>query len=281
MPRRHRVRRSAVAALVPLLLAAATACGGDSDDSSEPSTPSAASGTSSPSAEASDSASPTAAAGKRVDPDEFVEMFRTSFEQATTAHLTMTMKGTGLSMTAEGDVDYSTEPPAVAMTLNGDQFGKGTDVRLVDGVMYLKTSMLGNKFVKMDLADPANPLGERFGRAFDLRSVLDGFRSGLQSVTLLGQEDMDGERLRHYQVVMDPAAAAAANKADPSASATAGMPETVTYDLWFDGEGFFRRMEADLGPEGGAVTAVLSDWGRNVDIEAPPASQVTGTPGGA
>ena len=279
MPRRHRARRTAVAALVPLVLTAATACGGDSNDADEPSSPSVASGTSSPSAEASASTSPTPVAGKPVDPDTFVEMFRTSFEQATTAHLTMAMKGTGLSMEAEGDVDYSSEPPAVAMTLNGDQFGKGTDVRLVDGVMYLKTPMFGDKFVKMDLSDPANPLGERFGRAFDLRRVLDSFRSGLTSVTLVGEEQVDGESLRHYQVTMDPSAAASA--ADPSASATAGMPESVTYDLWFDDDGFFRRMEADLGPEGGEVTAVLSDWGEDVSIEAPPAREVTGTPGGA
>jgi hypothetical protein len=275
MPRRDRVRRTAVAALVPLVLAAATACGGDSDDSSQPSSPSVASGTSSPSADASESASPTPVAGERVDPDRFVKMFAASFEKATTAHLTMTMKGTGLSMDAEGDVDYSSEPPAVAMTLNGDQFGKGTDVRLVDGVMYLKTPMFGEKFVKMDLSDPANPLGERFGRAFDLRSILDGFRDGLRSVSLLGEEDVDGESLRHYRVTMDP------SEADPSASAAAGMPETVTYDLWFDGDGFFRRMQADLGPEGGTVTASLSDWGEDVSIEAPPAREVTGTPGGA
>jgi hypothetical protein len=278
MPRRYRVRRTAVAALVPLVLAAATACGGDSSDSSKPSSPSVASGTSSPSAEESASMSPTPVAGKPVDPDKFVKMFRTSFEQATTAHLAMAMKGTGLSMEAEGDVDYSSEPPAVAMTLNGDQFGKGTDVRMIDGVMYLKTPMFGDKFVKMDLSDPANPLGERFGRAFDLRSVLGSFRSGLQSVTLLGKEDVDGETLRHYRVTMDPAAVA--SEADPSASATAGMPETVTYDLWFDGDGFFRRMEADLGDDGGTVTAVLSDWGADVSIEAPPASEVTGRPSG-
>ena len=43
MSRRDRVRRTAVAALVPLVLAGTAACGGDSDDASQPTSPSVAS----------------------------------------------------------------------------------------------------------------------------------------------------------------------------------------------------------------------------------------------
>ena len=273
MLRRDRVRRTAAAALVPLALATMTACGGDdSTDSGSPSSPSVASGTASESPSAS-SASPTPTAGESVDPDRFLAMFERALEQEKTAHLTMSMKSTRVSMEAEGDVDYSDEPPAVAMTLNGDQLGDGTEVRMVDGVMYLKTSIFGDKFVRMDLSDPNNPLGERFSGMFDLRSVLDNFRTGLRSVSLVGEEDVEGESMRHYQVTMDPSEAA------PSGSATEDVPETVTYDLWFDGDGLFRRMEADLGPDDGALTVVLSDWGADVTIEPPPSGQVTGPPG--
>ena len=81
---------------------------------------------------------------------------------------------------------------------------------------------------------------------FDLRSVLDNFRSGLRSVTLVGEEDVEGETMRHYQVAMDPSEAA--GEGDPRAPPTEDVPETVTYDLWFDGgRVLFRRMEADLG----------------------------------
>jgi len=129
--RRDRVRRTAAAALVPLALATMTSCGGDdSADSDSPSSPSVASGTSSASPEASPSPSEQPAAGESVDPDRFVAMFEAAFEKATTAHLTMSLKGEGRSMEAEGDVDYSADLPAVAMTLNGDQFGEGTEVRL-------------------------------------------------------------------------------------------------------------------------------------------------------
>jgi hypothetical protein len=278
MPRREQVRRIAVAALVPLVLTAATACGGDDSDSSSPSSPTVASGTSSPS-EASPSASPTPANGTPVDRDRFMKMFTAAFAKATTAHLTMSVTGEQQSMEAEGDVDYSSDPPDVAVTMGGDRFGEGTEVRLVDGVMYLKTPMFGEKFVRLDLSDPDNPLGEKFGELFDLRTVLDGFRDGLRSVTLVGEEEVDGEQLRHYRVETDPSAAM--SQADPSASAPAEMPETVTYDLWFDADGLLRRMQADLGSDDGMMTVVLSDWGEDVTIEPPPAREVRGAPGQA
>jgi hypothetical protein len=208
-----------------------------------------------------------------------MKMFTAAFAKATTAHLTMSVTGERQSMEAEGDVDYSSDPPDVAVTLGGDRFGEGTEVRLVDGVMYLKTPMFGEKFVRLDLSDPDNPLGEKFGDLFDLRTVLDGIRDGLRSVTLVGEEEVDGERLRHYRVEMDPSEAM--SQADPSASAPAEAPENVTYDLWFDADGLLRRMQADLGSDDGTMTVVLSDWGEDVTIEAPPAREVTGAPGQA
>ena len=278
MQRRDRVRRTAAAALVPLALATMSACGGDeSTDSGNPSSPSVASGTSSTTPEESPSPSQPPAAGEAVDPDRFVAMFEAAFEKATTAHLDMSLEGDGRSMEAEGDVDYSSDSPAVSMTLNGDQFGEGTEVRLVDGVMYLKTPMFGAKFVRMDLSDPNNPLGEQFGGMFDLRSVLNEFRSGLRSVTLVGEEDVEGERLRHYRVTMDPSAL---ETEGPGGSGSA-TGEDVTYDLWFDGEGLFRRMQTGAGSEDGSMTVVLSDWGEDVTIEPPPSREVTRTPGGA
>jgi hypothetical protein len=59
------------------------------------------------------------------------------------------------------------------------------------------------------------------------------------------------------------------------------MPENVTYDLWFDADGLLRRMQADLGSDDGTMTVVLSDWGKDVTIQAPPASEVRGAPGQA
>jgi hypothetical protein len=277
MVARDRVRGTAAAALVALVLIAATACGDDGTDSSSPSSPTVASGTSSASAEDSAAPSPTPEAGTPVDPDRFVSMFTAAFEQATTAHLTMSINGEGRSMEAEGDIDYSSDPPNVAMRLNSDQFGDGTEVRVVDGVMYLKTSMLGDKFVRTDLSGPDNPLGEQFAGAFDLRKVLDGFESRVRSVTLVGVEEVDGERLRRYRVTMD----GSADASEPSGSTAAEPPEDLAYDMWFDADGFFRRMEADRGPDDGAMTVMLSEWGEPVSIEAPPSRDVTGRPGGS
>ena len=41
-------------------------------------------------------------------------------------------------MTTEGDVDYTTTPPEMAMTMTIAMLGGGKiEVRLVDGVMYM------------------------------------------------------------------------------------------------------------------------------------------------
>ena len=275
MRRRDVVRRAAAGALVPIVLAGITACGGDSSNSGSPSSPSVASGTSSPSP--GDSSSPAADAGKPVDPDEFLDLFAAALEGASTAHLTMSMKGSTFSMDADGDVDYSSDPPAVAMTMDSDQMGEHMQVRMLDGLVYLQLPMLGRKWVKMDLSDPNNPLGSTFGTAFDLDKVLDGFRSGVRSVRFLGEEDVQGESLRHYRVTLDPSALP--SELDPSEESPDASAEDVAYDLWFDGDGRFRQMEADLGPGTGTMTMRLSDWGGKVRIEAPPSDEVTEMPG--
>ena len=53
------------------------------------------------------------------------------------------------------------------------------------------------------------------------------------------------------------------------------LPETVTYELWLTDEGLFRQMEIDMGAVAGEMRMRFVDWGTDVDIEAPPASEVT------
>ena len=282
MLRRDLVRRTAAGALVTLALAAMTACGGDDSDA-EPSSPSVASGTSTSdgaSGDSSEDASPDTSlapeAGKSVDPDEFLEVFATALEKATTAHTTMSMTGDRFSMEADGDVDYTSDPPDVSMKMESDEMGGQLEARMLDGVMYLQMPLLGEKWVQMDLSDPQNPLGDTFGDAFDLGKVVENFRTGLRSATLVGDEEVDGESLTHYRVTLDPSAVA--DELAPS-EPSADVPETVDYDLWFDDDGLFRRMEADLGPDDGTMTMEFSDWGEDVTIEAPPASDVNEVPG--
>jgi hypothetical protein len=276
----HRVRRTVTAALLPLALV--TACSGDEPSAESSSGPPASSTPS----ETPPASSPTpAVTGEPVRRERFFRLFSDALERATTAHLTLSAGGASPSIGGEGDVDYTSEPPSVAMRLTKDQAGEGIAVRMVDGALFVQLPMLAGRWVRMDLSDPDSPLGPALGEAFDLRSVLDGFRAGLRRVVLVGEEQVDGQAQRHYRVTTDPGAVAerlgspAPSPSAPSASSSGDLPDEVTYDVWFDGAGLLRRLGSDLGPGLGTVDLRLSHWGEDVDVEPPPADDVIGTSG--
>lgn len=265
------VRRGLVAALVPLALSALTACGGD--DTKESSSPSS----STSSSPTEDGQAPSA--GETIAPADFVALFEAGFEDLSTAHQTMTFgSGAAGKMEGAGDVDYSQSPPAMALTLTGGLFGSdGTEMRMLDGIMYVQVpGMSDGKFVKIDLSDPSGPLGS-LGTQFDPREMFKSFEDGVDSVTFVGDEDVDGESLAHYSVVVDSAALLESLGQKPPGGAPA---DKVTYEIWLDGDNRLRKMTADMGPLG-TMEMTVSDFGKDVSIEAPSPDQVTEMPGSA
>lgn len=264
------VRRGLVAALVPLALSSLAACGGD--DTNESSSPS------SPTTSASSTEDGQAAAGESIEPADFVAIFEAGFEKLTTAHQTMTIDSGAGTMEGGGDVDYSESPPAMALTMRGALFGaEGMDMRLVDGIMYVQIpGMSAGKFVKFDLSDPSSPLGS-LGAQLDPREMFKSLQDGIHSVTFVGEEDVDGESLFHYSVVVDNAAMMESLGQKSPSGAT---PARVTYEIWLDGEDRFRQMTAEMGSLG-TMKMTVSDFGKDVSIEAPSPDQVTEMPGGA
>ncbi|MCW2766057.1 MAG: hypothetical protein JWO11_2016, partial [Nocardioides sp.] len=57
------------------------------------------------------------------------------------------------------------------------------------------------------------------------------------------------------------------------------IPKTVTYGMWFDGDGFFRQMNVDFGATTGGLNVTYDHWGDPVSIEAPAPDEVTTMPG--
>jgi hypothetical protein len=283
------VRRAAVAALLPLALTSLAGCGGKDEPASAADEPasSASSGTTVTESTPSDSASPTdeatedggdaPEAGSPVDNSQFMDIFRSAFDNATTTQMTMTSNGSSSALTAEGVADYTTNPLSMALTMKSPQFGEGTaEIRLVDSVFYIKLPMLGKKFIQFDLNDPSNPFGTLLTDQLDPRSMFDGFERGLKSVTFVGSEDVNGESMDHYQVTVDSAALL-----QQSGQTTDGMnlPKKITYGMWFDGSGLFRQMRVDLGSTTGGLEVHYDHWGEPVTIQAPPSSEVTTMPG--
>lgn len=274
----HRRRLAVASAVLPIALLSLAACGSDDDGGSatDTSSASASAETSESPAEGSEGSegSEAPAAGEPVDPADFVAEYKAAFEKSSTAHMTMETAGDA-GFSAEGDIDYSTTPPSMMMSMSGPMAGEALDMRLVDGTFYMSVPNGDGKFYSFDLDDPSNPLGGDFTKQLDPATAFDSFEDAITSVTFVGEEDVDGEQMRHYSLVAD-GQKIAGNMASDAPAGT--LPDELAYEVWLDGDGLFRKMESDLGPAG-QLTMNVDDWGKDVSIEAPPKDQVTTMPG--
>ncbi len=119
----------------------------------------------------------------------------------------------------------------------------------------------------------------------DPRDLLEALRAVSGAVETVGTEVLRGVETTHYRAEIDPAKVVAAG------SGTAGLLDRVTslgqvktapIDVWIDGDGLVRKALLDItatqagsADEGHASMAFeLWDYGEDVRIEPPPASEV-------
>jgi hypothetical protein len=268
MTRLISVRRSLAAlAVTPVLLTGLVACGGDDDGGSSATDPAASSGS-------SDSPAPSDGgleAGDSVEPADFADRMAEGFASITTAHATMS-GDFGSQMHGEGDVDYGGDSPSSAMTVSGMMGAGDTDVRLIDGVMYMNLGQLSKgKFWKIDLNDPNSPFGS-LGSQLDVKSSVELLEKGMTSVEYVGAED----GLDHFTATVDPSVLLEAMGPEASSEAST-LPKSLDYDIWLDEDNRVNKLSFTLGKLG-TLEMTLSDFGKDVTIEAPPADQVTDMP---
>jgi hypothetical protein len=261
------LRRAVAAAVLPLALGSLSACGSDDNAKAEDTS-------SSSSSSGGSGADTTPSEGETVDPADFVDRFQSGFENTTTAHETMTMDmGSSGSMTGEGDIDYSEGSPSMDMTMSSDMAGGDVQVILVDSVFYMKApGMGGEKYLKLDMNDPNSPLGS-LGSQLDPQEALKSFGEGVKTVTYVGEDGGEDQ----YTVTVDTAKMLASMGQDAADAAGAQMPDEISYDVWLDDEDRVTKMTIDLGKMG-TMEMELSDFGKDVSIEAPPSDQVTEMP---
>lgn len=222
------------------------------------------------------------AEGESVAAEDFMGLMKSAYENVDTARVrTVTTTG-GMEMVVEGVADYSSTPPKALMKMTGaDEGGGSMEMRMVDGKMYMSLGKAsGGKFYVLDTGD----LGAGGGEMSQLEDMTDPskafemFAAGIESVTFVGSEDVDGQDTDHYRLTID------LSKVPQMAELSTGAGgdfEPMTMDTWFDGEGrpvvsettmTFMDIETSSRTE-------LSDFGVEVEVEAPPASQVTEYPG--
>lgn len=184
--------------------------------------------------------------GERVPGKKFAAVTQWALDNATTADIDLRTTAQG-GISGSGQLDRTTSP--LSLQMNIEVNGSKGDVRLVDGAMYMATDEMGKgKYLKLDVSNPS-------GSAPDLSeldpsgSLRDGV--GKKKFTYRGVETIDGVSARRFSA-----------------------PDV---DIWFDDRGFLRRVERDLGANG-IVTGTYSNWGKPVEISAPPADRVQEMP---
>ncbi len=257
----------ALAVLAPLVMASLVACGGD-DSTSANSNSSSTATSESADEEAAEEPAEEAAEGEEIDPAEFAQRLTAAAKSTKTAHTVMEIGAGDQTIKAEGDVDYAADPLAMKLVMNIPELGDGIEMLLVDGSMYMKMPGLSDgKYIKTETGDPSNPVGSLTDQ-MDPMAQFEVFEQAVTSVTFVGSEDIGGEDLDHYTMVLD------GTKIPNQSGAT--MPDEVAYDVWIDGEDRPRQLSFDMS--GTAMTMQISDFDKKVSIKAPKANQVMELP---
>lgn len=273
------LRRSACAATLSLALVGLAACGGEDTSASDAAADSSTTapdevgetdGGEDPGAgEATEPAVPTA--GEEIDASEMADVFKKAFGEASTATIAMSIGGAA-KYDATGVVDFTTTPVSMAMTIELAQAPQPIKTIIVDGFIY--QNLFGDKFTKMALDDPNNPAGN-LSDQLDIGAQFETFEKAITAATYVGEED----GLERYSLVLDSTILLQEQGTDLGSLPAGSIPEEFTYDLWFDQDGLFRKMQSNLGGIGGDLTATYDNWGEPVDISAPDASQIMQLPG--
>jgi LppX_LprAFG lipoprotein len=268
------MRRSLAAFALPLLMGGLAACGSD-DDSAEPAASSSSTSASEDSSAESKAPSGTES-GDHVDTADFVDDLQAGLKASTTAKMTMQVDMGGQAITADGQVDYTSKPPEMAMTMHSPAFGdQAVEMRLVDEVLYMNAGQAtNNKFISYDLSDPANlpPGMDQLTNTLDPLAAFDSFEKGVESVVFVGNENVDGEQMDRYEITVNTSKIDQFKKLPTQAQ----LPDSVTYDLWLDDQNRMRKMTMQMAAM--KTEVAFSDWGSSVDIQAPAPGEVVEAP---
>ncbi|HJQ07585.1 MAG TPA: DUF6612 family protein [Nocardioides sp.] len=288
------VRRTSASAVAALLVTGLAACGsGGGNDSplaagststaatSSATSSTTATSTTAASSPAAGSSAPEVSAGSTLSASDMAAIIKSGVSSIGTAHETLTMNtaasGTAVQMHAEADVQMSPLAMSMTMTMGPTQI----DEMLVDGVMYMKAPGMtpSGKWVKLDIAQMGQMMGgsgltDALTNPLGMMDKMTGF---ITKATYVGPDTVSGAAAKHYRMTVDLKAAMAKLFPKLPSSATANVGPTADEDIWVDDQGRAVKTVVNFGS--GSMTTLLSDFGKKVDVQAPPASQVTTAPG--
>jgi len=177
------------------------------------------------------------------------------FKDGQSGHMTMDMS----PIKAEGDFEVKDGKQNSTMTM--EMGGQKIDMISVDGVTYMKGLTGGTKWVKTDASAMG---GAPNASAFDPATISKAFGGQQAKVTA-----KDGDTTT-YSLELDLKKLFEAM--DTELPTTMTLPETIPVTYVLDGENRPVKSTINMGTN---IVVEYSDWGKKVDIKAPPASEVT------
>lgn len=209
--------------------------------------------------------------------------------------------GPTVGFTGDASFDFTTQAFAMTMDLDAPgAAGFGTEMRFVDGVMYMRMpTELGapTPWISLDIAAVAGEdvLAELTAGS-DVTQTLHYLR-GAGDITEVGREEVRGVPTTHYRADVDLGRAADLMPGDQRDQFEAAVEQfeamagrtSMPVDVWIDDAGLPRRMNYRIEMDGGAFSDQLPgdgslamsfsmelyDYGQPVSVGAPPPNQVT------
>jgi hypothetical protein len=218
---------------------------------------------------------------------------RTAYDktaQAESARMTIRVKlsAEGQTVTSDGEGVIDLAEGDSVMTITAQD--KSIEQRVVDQVLYQKApdqkTPGGKPWIRIDLKKVAEQqgvssqqIGDPAQTAAYAKAITD------KDVTKVGTEKIDGVNTTHYRVSVDVARLPGGDQMSKQ------LGPTLPMQVWLDDEGRLRRQQIDMTVEAPASASAkpnsaapqqlkmstvmqFSDFGTNVDAEAPPADQV-------
>jgi len=262
-------KRMSIAAVVVVTALSLTACGGTSKDAADKSTDSPSSA-STDSGSGSDSGSGYTPLTK----DNFASAIADSYKQKSSAHMEMTM---GDTVKASGDVSYADKSPGMKLAMTVSQSGQKLQIEeiLVDGVLYMSSPGLtpSGKYVKIDSKTPGVGSMSDLLKNVDPASMIGQMTKSLDKLEYAGTTKIDGNSTHHYKMTVDAKKAVSSlGLSDLPSSAATAIPDSITYDAYFNDDNTIRRITMDI--MGQSMQMDMTDWGTPVTITAPKKSDV-------
>ena len=281
-------RRLGSAALVLSMGAGLAACSDDagSADSSTSATDESADSTEGSTDDAADeseeSGEATEASLAELSAADFYPSVMAALQDAETFAFETTSGTGGQTQTMSGTARFSDDGVEMQATGTGAQ---AMDMILLGQAMYMRSPDLGtgDKWLKIDLSDPDSLFG-MIGKATDPEVMFKAMETP-KKLELVGSEEVDGVETNHYRITLDPTQYLEAMEF-PAAMADM-LPKELVTEMWVDADNLPRKFAqtTEVPAMGGGqpttstTEGTYSDFGTDVEIEEPPASEVTEQPG--